>query len=197
MIWDFLSGGGFSIAPIVACSVLGLALLLERAFFWLDLFVRRDARLREELSTLAVDRRRAERTRDPLCRAIYRLIRHPDEPALARGAARRLVREARAGVRAIGLFAQCARALGLVGAAVGASLALDALQWSRPEAVAGPLAAATRALAAGIAVSIPAEIGAAVFGMLADRLAFQADRTLDLVRARLKTRSVGQVTYTG
>ena len=49
MIYRFLQEGGFWMIPILGVSVVGTTFVLERAWFWFVLWLRRDMRLRRRL----------------------------------------------------------------------------------------------------------------------------------------------------
>jgi len=80
VVWKFMISGGWSMAPIVLCSVAAMALLLERGWFWLGMWRRKDERLREELVELRTDERRAERSGDPVCRVLAALRTRASRP---------------------------------------------------------------------------------------------------------------------
>jgi biopolymer transport protein ExbB len=197
MIWSFMLAGGWCMAPIVGCSVLALALLLERAFYWFLLWTWKDGQLREELLALAVDRRRAERTRDPLCRVVYGLLRHPEDPAVALGIADRALRETRRGIPVINVIAGVSCSLGLFGTVLGVSFAFSALAQAKAEDLAAALAVALNTTVLGLIVYLPAYVGSSISTMLTNRLAFEIEQSLNTVQARLRSQSVGKLTITG
>jgi biopolymer transport protein ExbB len=197
VIWKFMVEGGWCMAPIVLCSVLGLALLLERAWFWLGLRLRRDDALRGELLTLTVDRRRAERTRDPLCQVVLQLIRHPDDSSAALGAADRVLRETKSPLPVLNMIAGISCSLGLFGTVLGVSLAFEALAQSKAQELALALAVALNTTVLGLAVYLPVYLGSSVCQVLTNRLGFEIEQALNVVGQRLRTQSLGKVTVTG
>lgn len=183
-------------APIIACSVLALALLLERSFFWFLIWTRKDPALRAELEALAVDRRRAERTRDPFCQVVYGLIRHPEDPSVATAIAEKVLRQTRRGIPVLNVIAGVSCSLGLFGTVFGVSLAFEAMAASRAEDLARSLAVALNTTVLGLVVYLPVYVGSSVSGMLSNRLAFQIEQALNRVHYRIKNKSLGKLVVT-
>ena len=48
-MWQIFVSGGPVMYPLLACSVLVLAVIIERAFFWMQLSARRNPRLVDEI----------------------------------------------------------------------------------------------------------------------------------------------------
>lgn len=188
--------GGWCMAPIVGCSILGLALLIERACYWVLLRLRRDDGLRGELLTLTVDRRRAERSRDPVCQVLFQLIRHPDDPSVATGVADRLLRETRSPLPVLNMIAGVSCSLGLFGTVFGVSLAFEAMARSQANELALALAVALNTTVLGLIVYLPVYVGSSVCSTLTSRLAFEIEQSVNTVAQRLKSEAFGGVTVT-
>ena len=52
-MWQIFVSGGPVMYPLLACSVLVLAVIIERAFFWMQLSARRNPRLVDEILELS------------------------------------------------------------------------------------------------------------------------------------------------
>ena len=187
MLWQFLVAGGWPMAPILACSVLALALLLERGWFWLVLRSSRDQRLRAELLTLSFDADRAEKSRDPFCQVLFELIRSPEDSSAALSLAERVVQETRSTVPLIQVIAAVSTSLGLLGTVVGVALAFQRSAGSPSMSELVPaLSIALNTTIFGLLVYLPAFIGSQLSQMATNRLAFQLEQGMSSLMAALR-----------
>lgn len=190
MLWKFIVDGGWPMAPILACSVLALALLLERGWFWLVLRLNRDDGLRQGLLGLRFDAGRAAATRDPICQVLHRYAAKPGDPDAAVALAERIVRETRSTVPVIQVIAAVSTSLGLLGTVVGVALAFQRSAGNPSMAELVPaLSIALNTTILGLLVYLPTFVGAQLSSMASSRLAFQMEQGLNALQSRLRTES--------
>lgn len=193
MIWKFLVSGGWPMVPILFCSVVSLALLMERAWFWGVLWSNRDAKLRAALVTLSYDPQRAQRSRDPFCQVLFRMIREPQDPTAAVTLADRIVQETKSTLPMINVIAAVSTSLGLLGTVVGVALAFQKSAGNPSMAELVPaLSVALNTTIFGLLVYMPAFVGASISQMATTKLAFQLEQGLNTVQAQLRRRAEGQ-----
>lgn len=182
MVWRFIVAGGWPMAPILFCSVLGLALLLERAWFWSVAWLQKDSVLRRQLLSDTGDHRRARQSRDPVCQVLRRAIAEPDDPAGAVGLAERVVRETRASVPMLQVTGAVSTSLGLLGTVLGVALAFQRSAGNPTMAELVPaLSIALNTTIFGLLVYLPTFIGAQLSQMASNRLAFQLEQGINAV----------------
>jgi biopolymer transport protein ExbB len=188
--------GGWCMIPIIVCSILGLALLMERAWYWLVLRLGRDDELRGELLTLTIDRQKLERTRDPVCRVVAQLLKHPEDATAATSLAESVLRETKTVLPVLNMIAGVSCSLGLFGTVLGVSLAFEAMAKSQAQELALALAVALNTTVLGLVVYLPVYIGSTICNTLTSRLSFQIEQALNTVNLRLRKESLGRVTVT-
>ncbi len=187
MIWTFMLSGGWVMVPILLCSVLAVALLFERAWFWLVIRTHQDDALRAQLLALAPDIARAQRSGDPLCQVLWALVQSPDEPARAAGLADRIVHETRGPLPVLNTVAAVCTSLGLLGTVVGVALAFQRSVGSPQMAeLAAALSVALNTTIFGLLVYVPSFIGSSLSALASNRLAFQLEQGLNTVQVRLR-----------
>ncbi len=169
-MWEILSRGGVVMIPIVLCSVIGLALILERSWhFWR---IRRDQALFQEeaLEMLKAGKvedlsSRARQSRSPLAPLILAFLDHRESPeradqerALRRAGSRKL-QELEHHLRGLHIIANVAPLLGLLGTVTGMINAFMKVEsfGNRVEVsqLAGGIWEALLTTAAGLTVAIP------------------------------------------
>ena len=196
MVWEFLQSGGWPMAPILVCSVVSLALLLERGWFWLVLFCHRNLDLRERILGLAFEPEEGEESKDPLCKVLFRLSESPEDPTPAVTLADRIVRETKSTVPAIHMIAAVSTSLGLLGTVVGVALAFQKSSSGSPQMneLAAALSVALNTTIFGLLVYVPAFLGATISQMASNRLSFQLEQGLNTMQSRLRAqRSQGEI----
>src|SRR5687768_9491905 len=99
MIYKFMVEGGPWMLPIIGVSVIALTFALERAWFWVAMWLRRDLRLRRRLVRGEVPAP-GTRSRDAYALVLLDLVTHPD-PQLAVDRARMLVRDSKAHLKVL------------------------------------------------------------------------------------------------
>ncbi|MFC1708296.1 MotA/TolQ/ExbB proton channel family protein, partial [Planctomycetota bacterium] len=180
MVWEFMVSGGWPMVPILFCSVLALALLLERGFFWSVLYLNRDDSLRQELLSLRADPERAQRSADPLCQVMFALIRVPRDPTTAVSLADRVVSETRSTIPILNVIAAASTSLGLLGTVLGVALAFQRSAGSpHMSELAGALSVALNTTIFGLLVYLPTFIGSSVSQMASSRLSLQLEQGIN------------------
>lgn len=163
--------------PIVGLSVLGLMIILERAFFWLRQAWGSDARGRHVVYTeRALPHPEAAQSADPVVRvACWNLI----NPVQGRVMADRAVALGRRGLGALELLASLSTSLGLFGTVVGVSMSFNAISSADSGAVVNGLGVALFTTVLGLVVHLYCSVFAAFFSYLSDRLEGEIQRVLD------------------
>ncbi|MHC4389738.1 MAG: MotA/TolQ/ExbB proton channel family protein [Planctomycetota bacterium] len=195
MVWEFIQTGGWPMAPILLCSVISLALLLERSWFWLVLFYHRNHALRERILRLSFKPEEGEESKDPFCKVLYRLTESPDDPTPAVTLADRIVRETRSTVPAIHMIAAVSTSLGLLGTVVGVALAFQRSSSGSPQMneLASALSVALNTTILGLLVYVPAFLGATMNQMASNRLSFQLEQGLNTMQSTLRASQAHEV----
>jgi len=120
----FLSDSGVLVTPLLACSVIGATIVLERLFYWLRQWLARDDETRRYLATGDT---RIVQTKDPVARVLRNFLEHPDDPTHAEVAATRLIRESQSHLKTLNWIATLSTSLGLLGTVIGVSMSLQDL----------------------------------------------------------------------
>src|SRR3954468_17810557 len=105
--------------PILGASVVGLALVLERAFYWMRVAASRDRSLRRRLLDGETPPP-GQTVTDPVARVLLEAVRRPDDLGVASARAERIIRESKAYLGFLRLMAGAAALLGMLGTAVAA-----------------------------------------------------------------------------
>jgi biopolymer transport protein ExbB len=187
VIYKFMQDGGTFMVPILAASVIGLALVLERVFYWLRLSASRDRSLRRRLLDGETPPP-GQTVTDPVARVLLEAARRPEDLGVASARAERIVRESKAYLGFVRLVSGGAALLGMLGTAV---MAREAFRVTADPARQGTLLAnSLHATILGLVVFLGAYIATAIFSSLSNRLARELDDHLDEA-ARLRRPIVG------
>jgi biopolymer transport protein ExbB len=166
---DLISKGGPMMWPLLATSVVAVAVVMERLLFVIAEKTRRDSKRVEailkaaEAGQLAESRQLAENTRDFVVRAIKFALQHHEQSfseAMLSGARRELRRFNR-GLPALDTIVTLAPLLGLLGTVTGMIRAFGLLgdqSLDTPTAITGGIAQALIATAFGLGIAITALI---------------------------------------
>jgi biopolymer transport protein ExbB len=170
--------GGPVMVPLVACSIISLATILERAWFWWRLADARDAERVLELTVLgkwddAVDAGRASLS--PVARTLAVGVRHRQaNAALAmEAAARDELARMRRGLPVLDTIITLSPLLGLLGTVTGMIASFGVMSssgMSQPHAITGGVAEALIATAVGLGVAIGTLVPYNVFLARVERL---------------------------
>ena len=186
MIYQFVVQGGPWMIPILLVSVVGLTFIMERTWFWLGLWVRRDDRLRRRLLRGEGVDPATQRTRDPRAEVLLELARHPQDEELALERARMLVRDSRANLKSSSISAALGSALGLFGTVVGMSQSFGAVSLSDPAGIVGGLKTALNTTVLGLIVYLAGYTAHAWLAQQSSNLSQDLEEDLNEVRRALK-----------
>jgi biopolymer transport protein ExbB len=178
VVYTFVTDGGAFMLPILGASVIGLALVLERVFYWLRLTSSRDRGLRRRL--LDGDAPPPGQTvTDPVARVLLEALRRPDDLGVASARAEVIVRESKAYLGLLRLMAGAAALAGMLGTAIGLR---EAFRGATDPIKQGTLLAnSLHATILGLGVFLAAYVATAFFHGLSGRLARELDDNLDEV----------------
>ena len=178
MIYRFVVEGGPWMLPILGASVLGLALILERAWYWLRLTASRDGNLRRRLLDGNAPPPGATVT-DPIARVLVEAVRRPDDLGVASARAERILRESKSYLGLLRWTAGVSALLGLLGTA---GAVRDAFHLTVDPLKQGALIAnALHPTILGLSVFLGAYVASALFHGFSARLARDLDDCLDEV----------------
>jgi biopolymer transport protein ExbB len=176
--------GGPVMIPLAACSILALATILDRAWFWLRARGSRDAERILELAARgkwddAADL--ARRSRSPVARVLAAGVASRDaQPARALEAAGQAeLARARRGLTILDTIITLSPLLGLLGTVTGMIAAFGIMSTSgmnQPHAITGGVAEALIATAAGLAVAIATLVPYNYFLARLERLTEEIER---------------------
>ena len=187
MIKQFLIDGGPWMLPVLALSVVGLMFILERAWFWIVLWFRRDAALRRRI--LQGDAPHATcRTSDPRAVVLLDLARNPEEPDEAMDRARALVRRSKQHLRTLAVTSSLGSSLGLFGTIVGMSSSFGGVRLSNPEVIISGLQTALNTTIFGLIVYLGCYVAHSFFSQLSANLGHDLEEDLNEARRALLAR---------
>lgn len=124
-LFEFLKASGMLVIPLVVCSVISMTFILERFFYWGLFWIRKDEDARRRILT-GTDTRLG-RCRDRVAEVLKVYMDRPNDPAIAKIEAERLMRESRAYLKVLTWIANLSTSLGLLGTVVGVSMSLKHL----------------------------------------------------------------------
>lgn len=148
MVYAWMTQGGALMWPIFGLSVLGLMIILERAFYWI-----RHAWISDPA-----------RRRGPVARIVAL------DPQAARREADRLLRSSRRGVGALEMIASLSTSLGLFGTVAGISMSFQSMGAGDTAKIVSGLGVALFTTVLGLVVHLYCAVLASLYGHLADRL---------------------------
>lgn len=187
LIYKFLVDGGVWMIPIIGVSVVALAFTLERAWFWLSMWMRGDVRLRRRLLRGEVPAP-GTRTNDPHAVVLLDLAMHPHDPELATDRARMLVRDSKAHLKVLSHSAGLGSSLGLFGTVVGISRSFSGVVDNSAAIVSG-LQVALNTTVLGLIVYLLAYVAHAIFATKSANLAQDLEEDLNETRRALEARA--------
>jgi biopolymer transport protein ExbB len=120
----FLKASGVLVIPLLACSVIAMTFILERSFYWILVWWRKDWKARQHIM---LGDTHLSRSPDRVAEVLRAVVTHPHEPSIANVEAERVLRESRRFLKVINWVATLSTSLGLLGTVVGVSLALKDL----------------------------------------------------------------------
>jgi biopolymer transport protein ExbB len=189
MLYNFVKGPQWMLmAPILILSVLSVALILERLYYWLRYSLRKNRHLRLELLHLDFDSHKVLRTKDPVARTFYELIRNPVDPALALDHAERTLRESKRNLSILNLIATISTSFGLLGTVVGVALSFKSLALNNAAQLAVGLSIALYTTIGGLIVFLISYIFSTVFLLFSSRLGYEMEEGLNQLKVKLDKR---------
>ncbi len=177
MLFEFLQQAGWWMLPIVLCSIVSLAIVLERSTFWLGVGARRDRRLRKELRGGRTPLDRLQRSKDILAGVVREYLRHSRNRAAAAIVAEDVLARGERYLRLLAVIASVSTSFGLLGTVVGVSMSFQALADARD--IAAGLSVALYTTVGGLVVFLIAFLSGSFFQSLARGLARDIELTLD------------------
>lgn len=176
MIYRFVIDGGPWMLPILGASVIGLALSLERTWYWLIQALVRDRALRSRLRS-GDHAPPGQTIRDPVARVLVEAVRRPDDLGIASARAEAILRESKAYLGLLRFVGGTAALGGLLGTAIGVRDVLH--HTADPAQINAGIANALHPTILGLAVFVGIHTAAAAFHALTASLATQLDENLD------------------
>lgn len=166
-VWEVFQSGGPLMWPLLACSLLALAVILERGMFWFSSGWRRDRELAGEVLDLAARgdweqiRMRTLGSRDCVVRVLVSGILHRDYDMgqAMEAEAEAQVRKMQRSMGMLDTMITVSPLLGILGTVLGIIISfkvLDATGLTDPRAVTGGIAQALVTTAAGLGIAIMA-----------------------------------------
>ncbi|MEQ8767977.1 MAG: MotA/TolQ/ExbB proton channel family protein [Planctomycetota bacterium] len=177
MLFEYLQQAGWWMTPIVACSIVTVAIVLERSLFWLWLGARSDRRLRRDLRGGMTPIDRLQRSSDVIASIVREFLRHSRNRAAAAIATDELLSRSERHLRLLAVIASVSTSFGLLGTVVGVSISFRALADARD--IAGGLSIALYTTVGGLVVFLIAYLAGALFQALSRGLAREIELTLD------------------
>ncbi len=184
-VQQWLSDAGVLIWPIVAASVIVLALVIERTYFWLGRMMRRSGALRAELLGLKVSPTRVKQSGDSVAVVFYEFLRRPYDVEGAVKVAETYLRACRRHHGAIQLFAGLSTSLGLFGTVVGIAVSFQGFDAGKIDTIVGGLSTALYTTIAGLIVYVFGTLCLAAFEARAAREQEEVEAGLNRIRVQL------------
>jgi biopolymer transport protein ExbB len=164
-IVEFLKASGVLVVPLLACSVIAMTIILERFFYWVLFWWRRDWKTRQRMM---LGDTHISRSSDRVAEVLRAVVTHPNEPSVANVEAERVMRESRRFLKVINWVATLSTSLGLLGTVVGVSLALKDL--NDPTKLTPALAVALNTTILGLIIYLITYSFASWFGSRSNKL---------------------------
>lgn len=179
---EIFQKGGPLMWPILACSIVALAVIMDRAVFWLRESSRRDRKLVEEVLSLAEReayediREKVKGSKDFVIKVLVSGILHREFSlsAAMEVAAKEQLDRMRRGLAVLDTMVTVAPMLGILGTVTGIIKAFDLLGKSGfqdPRVVTVGIAEALITTAAGLIVAVPSVVAYNFFQKKADQAA--------------------------
>jgi len=183
----FLSDSGILVVPLLACSLIGGTVVLERLYFWTLQWFRMDEETRRYLASGDT---RIVQTKDPVARVLRGLLERPGEPSLAQASANRLIRDSRSNLRVLNWVATLSTSLGLLGTVIGVSMSLKDLD--DPAKLTAGLSVALNTTIIGLVIYLVTFSFATLFAARSAKLAAVLKELLDETARSLGERTTSK-----
>lgn len=206
---ELFQRGGPVMWPLLICSVIALAVIMERTFFWIRESTRRDPRLVDEVLALAERdqydeiRQRVQGKRDYVVRVLISGILHRSFSLTTamEMAAENELRRMRRGLSVLDTLVTLSPMLGILGTVTGIIKAFDLLGTSGfqdPRVVTVGVAEALMTTAAGLVIALPCLVAYNYFQRKAEGAAGQMETygtSLEIVHKRNSARGAGDASF--
>jgi len=185
---ELIERGGVLMWPLLACSVVALAVILERAFFWLSFSLTHNRKTIAAIFNLAEQGafdeavRTGENSRCRIARVLSTSLAHRNYglAECLEGAALHEIEQTRRGLTVLDTVITLAPLLGILGTVSGIIHSFDllgAMGIQDPKAVTGGIAQALLTTAAGLSVAIVALIPYNAFIRKTEKLTAALEKT--------------------
>ena len=198
-MYDFFISGGPIMYPLLACSVVVLTIIIERALFWVSIQARHNRPLVEEVLEICRQgdwetvRQKTAGSRDYVIRMLVSGIVHR-EFSMTKAmevAAMEEIKKMRRGMGVLDTMITVAPLLGILGTVLGIILSFDMLAASgidNPRAVTGGIAQALITTATGLSIAILAVVPFNYFNIKVEQAARNMEQyatSLEIVYKKL------------
>ena len=188
MIQQFYSDGGPLMKPLLLASVVALAIILERAWYWIRFFRRRDPALRKELTNLYLHAERIRRSRDEIAMILAVFVRNPADSMGSMLKAEAVVRDSRRHLGILNLIASISTSMGLLGTVIGVSLAFKSLSLHDATKLAEALSIALNTTMFGLVIFIPSYMALSFYSHLSSNIVLEIEEAMENIRSTAKER---------
>ena len=198
-MYDFFISGGPIMYPLLACSIVVLTIIIERALFWVSIRARHNRPLVEEVLEICrrgdweAVRQKTAGSRDYVIRMLVSGIVHR-EFSMTKAmevAAMEEIKKMRRGMGVLDTMITVAPLLGILGTVLGIILSFDMLGASgidNPRAVTGGIAQALITTATGLSIAILAVVPFNYFNIKVEQAARNMEQyatSLEIVYKKL------------
>jgi len=161
-MWDVFDKGGPVMYPLLACSIIALAVVIDRAIFWLKLGLQRKPSLVDEVLELSRQgdwesiRIKTTNTTDYIIKILVSGILHREFSMIKamEAAAADEIKHMRRFMGVLDTMITVAPLLGIFGTVLGIITSFEVLGSEHPQAVTGGIAQALITTAAGLGIAI-------------------------------------------
>lgn len=188
MIQQFYSDGGRLMHPLLLASVIAFAIILERAWFWVRFFQRRDPNLRRELTNLYLHAERIRRSRDDIAKILAEFVRNPSDSVGSVLKAEAVVRDSRRHLGILNLIASISTSMGLLGTVIGVSLAFKSLSLHDATKLAEALSVALNTTVFGLVIFIPSYMALTFYSHLSSNVVLEIEEAMESIRSTVRER---------
>ena len=188
MLREFFIAGGVIMYPLLLGSILAVAIILERLFYWLRFWLRSDRKLRRELMGLYVHADKVRRSRDEVVNILAEFVRNPDDPTGPVIKAERVVRESKKHLGILGLISSVSTSLGLLGTVIGVSMAFREMGLEKATGLAAALSVALNTTMFGLVIFLPSFMAYTFFTHLSKMVGLEMEEAMETIRSSVRAR---------
>lgn len=188
MLQEFFFSGGKLMYPLLVGSVVAVAIILERLFYWFRFWMRTDRKLRRELTGLYVHQDKVRRSRDEVVGILAEFVRNPDDTTGPVIKAERVVRDSKKHLGLLSLIASVSTSVGLLGTVFGVSLAFREMSQNNPTGLAGALSIALNTTMFGLSIFLPSYMAYTFFAHLSQAVSVEIEEAMETIRSSVRAR---------